>query len=260
MSFLDINNPSERAKIVQDYLSKFHKIQQRNEDERTTGFNETIEREQSFLPIIEATKQSTSAITSELRPIQEEIKKLKRNKNGPPLEEDALEHFNAMSPTKLDQYFGIRNENSELFIGIHPIVVQSNDIHIGSRIFNGTPGLWRLIMLKKPDLYTEEDLESYKQLILLTDVMQETGVEKGKPKSTVKFQFLKKLFPKEVVEFLPANIDSLSEKLNILLGEFRAGNHETRTEIVAIIDELKRRKRMTEQEYTEINNLLAKSL
>ena len=41
-----------------------------------------------------------------------------------------------------------------------------------------------------------------------------------------------------------------------MLAEFKAGNYNTRNQIVAILDELKRRKQLTNKKYKEINNFL----
>jgi len=57
--------------------------------------------------------------------------------------------------------------------------------------------------------------------------------------------------------FLPGDIKGLETKLNLLLAEFQAGNTSTRNEIVFILDELLRRKRMSRKEYTEINNYVS---
>ena len=61
-----------------------------------------------------------------------------------------------------------------------------------------------------------------------------------------------------VVQFLPGDIKGLETKLNYLLGEYRAGNRSpcTRNEIVSILDELLRRKRISRKEYRDINTFL----
>ena len=62
-----------------------------------------------------------------------------------------------------------------------------------------------------------------------------------------------------IVQFLPNDIKGLETKLNILLGEYRAGNRSstTRNEIVPIADELLRRKGgISRKEYKDINNFL----
>ena len=59
------------------------------------------------------------------------------------------------------------------------------------------------------------------------------------------------------IEFLPGDIKGLKEKLSYLLGEFRAGNTSAvRNEIVAITDELLRRKAISLEEYQRTNNYI----
>ena len=59
------------------------------------------------------------------------------------------------------------------------------------------------------------------------------------------------------VEFLPSDINSLEEKLNLLLGEFNAGNRaETRNEIVAIVDYLLQKRIISKSEAKGINDYL----
>ena len=65
------------------------------------------------------------------------------------------------------------------------------------------------------------------------------------------------VFSASGIQFLPGDIKGLTTKLNLLLAEFRAGNTSTRNEIVFILDELLRRKRMSRKEYTEINNYVS---
>ena len=58
------------------------------------------------------------------------------------------------------------------------------------------------------------------------------------------------------IVFLPSDINSLEEKLNLLLGEFKAGNRATRNEIVAIVDYLLEKRIITKTEAKHINNFL----
>ena len=63
------------------------------------------------------------------------------------------------------------------------------------------------------------------------------------------------------IQFLPRDIKGLNMKLNLLLAEFAAGNRSsTRNQIVGILDELKRRKRISRKDYMDINSFLAKTL
>ena len=58
------------------------------------------------------------------------------------------------------------------------------------------------------------------------------------------------------MHFLPKYINSLVQKLQLLVGEYVAGNKTTRNEIIAILDNLKGRNKIQEEEYNQINALL----
>ena len=82
-------------------------------------------------------------------------------------------------------------------------------------------------------------MENYKgnyELLAKTNLLRETG---------------------NGISFLPSNINDLLQKLNLLLGEFNAGNRAaTQNQIVAIVDNLVSRKKLAKEEATEINNYL----
>ena len=60
------------------------------------------------------------------------------------------------------------------------------------------------------------------------------------------------------IQFLPGDIKGLGTKQNYLLAEYRAGNRSslTRNQIVPILDELLRKKRISRKEYRDINTFL----
>ena len=59
------------------------------------------------------------------------------------------------------------------------------------------------------------------------------------------------------IEFLPSDIISLKQELAYLLGEYRAGNTSaTRNQIVAIADNLLKRKHISKLEYRTINDYI----
>jgi hypothetical protein len=63
----------------------------------------------------------------------------------------------------------------------------------------------------------------------------------------------------EGIQFLPGDINGLQIKLDYLLAEYQAGNTSaTHNEIVAITDELLRRKQISQEKYKNINHLIQK--
>ena len=145
-------------------------------------------------------------------------------------------------------------------MGNKEVTVEGNNIIVDDVEYEGTPGLWSLIMQASPLEYTEKDLNHYKDLVLQTDVINYPGNvgPSSRPGNTTKRRLLETLQKSGFgIQFLPGDIKGLSVKLNLLLAEFRAGNKSTRNEIVSILDELLRRKRISRKEYTEINTYLS---
>ena len=74
-----------------------------------------------------------------------------------------------------DPYFSIiENEKGDYQMGNTLVeITDDDDIVVDGVKFNGTTGLWSLIMFKKPkeDTYSNEDLEQYQRLVEMTNVM-----------------------------------------------------------------------------------------
>ena len=140
--------------------------------------------------------------------------------------------------------------------------------------------------MKKPEIFEQEDLENYKELLERTSVIyipHKTN-SSDRPTSTTKYKFLTENFgilesegekesdeeseeeelegKKEKEEegkkgtgisFLPGDINGLIEQLHLLLAEFRAGNKAaTKNQIVAILDQLLKRNYLTQDEYNGV--------
>ena len=296
MAFIDIKDPRKRDEIVADYLSTIRRVQQRNEDERAVGLARQVVLEKTFNPLIKATEKSTKAITEELQNINKPTpppppptavrrKRTWTENYG----SNALDYYlNEYNKKDLDKYYGIQSFNDDLMMGEKEIIVDENsDIKVDETTYKGTPGLWSLVMQASPKEYTEDDFEKYRDLVMRTDVISHPrGVVKGisRPAQTYKRKMILNNFIQQndeedndgeetkedggeysgtgVIQFLPGDIKGLSTKLNLLLAEYVAGNRSpiTRNQIVGIIDELKRRKRISRKEYTDINIFLSKTL
>ena len=170
-------------------------------------------------------------------------------------------------PAQIDHYFGIEKDgNGDYVMGNKVVEIdESSNIYVDGVRYEGTPGLWSLIKLKKPDkeMYTFKDLSSYKDLTRRTDVMNHPRnvTKNSRPKTTYKWRQILSSFGGSGLHFLPGDIKGLKTKLNLLLAEYAAGNRtSSRNEIVVILDELLRRKSISRREYTEINSYLSQCL
>lgn len=253
MSFLDIKDPTKRDQVVAEFLATKKRLQKRDEEQKTQELTKIQEFQETFQPIIEATKETTEAI--------KELKVEKPNKITEP-----FEYFSTHQD--VDKYYRIQKHRDKLILGNTEIFLEGDDIKIGNKSFKLTPGLWELLMLNSPKNYDEEDLEVYKEINDLVDLVgHPREIVSGRPKSTKKYRFLKKatgegVFPWDIKTvrrpmgegvFLPGDIKGLKTKLYILLAEYTAGNRTTHNQIIAIIDELLRRKQISKKDYQEIN-------
>ena len=268
MSFIDIKDPKKRDEIVADYLATVRRVQQRNEDEKALGLVRQAELEKTFNPIVKATEKSTEAITKALHVKQRTLPAIRRKRTWTEQQSDAIDFYLNDNKKKLDKYYGIqRDGEGKLWMGNGEVTLDGNNIIVDNVRYEGTPGLWSLIMTGVPTLnsYNNNDIELYTKLAKQTNVMNNPrNVGTGLPSRTKKHQILEELTKEEEEPgdvagtgiFLPGDIKGLETKLALLLAEFRAGNTSTRNEIVIILDELQRRKRISRKEYKEINTYL----
>jgi len=273
MAFIDIQDPVKREETVQDYIKNLKEIRQRKEDEKVRGISQRQNIEKIFQPVVQATEKSASKITSEIKNLKKEEPEKER-----PIERSsqALDYYlNLFDKKQLDQYFGIYKKDDKYMMGDEEIKVDEfNNISIENTTIKGTKGLWRLIMMKKPETYEQEDLENYVELLNRThaiNIPNKTEVSQ-KPGNTAKMRFLKEVGivndeaesdeyedplsesedkkEGEGVSFLPGNIEGLLEQFRLLFAEFCAGNKSsTKKQMVAILDQLLKRGYLNQDEY-----------
>ena len=288
MAFIDIKDPAKRDEIVADYLSTIQHIREQNENDKAIGLARQIHLEQTFKPIVSATEKATAAITNEIKTEKNSSHSLSARKKRKFTDErsgefNVFDYYQRMDKKDLDQYFAIqRIGDNTLVLGDKEVVVD-NDSNItvdGDKMYRATPGLWDLIMLSTPKdgSFNNDDVRQYIDLARRTNLIDNPHnvAQNSRVTQTKKYKMLKALTPKENqevkqeeeeekksgsgVQFLPGDIKGLQTKLNLLLGEYRAGNKSsTRNQIVSILDELKRRKRLSKKDYREINTFIAPS-
>ena len=103
---------------------------------------------------------------------------------------------------------------------------------------------------KKRDKIVTDYLASVKK------TKQRTSWEGGETEELLKPAISNQEF-KFAIQFLPGDISGLQTKLSYLLAEYQAGNtFATRNQIVAIADELLRRKHISQEEYHDISSII----
>ena len=277
MSFIDIKDPKKRDQIVEDYIKTLSLIRQKAENEKARGLEQQIKLEKQYNPIIKATKQSTNKITEELknnRAIGEGQRGIWRRNFA----QSAIEYYLNQKKNQ-DKYYGIQKMNGEYRMGDSTVTLDDkSNIYVDDVRFEGTPGLWGLIMLNQPSEYTTEDLHNYEDLVEKTQVIYNpiTKSENERPQMTNKYKNILSKFeeayvtdegdyPKgesddddyeteegegKGVTYLPGNINGLLDRLKLVYAEREAGNIlATTNEIVGILDELLRLNYINREEY-----------
>ena len=137
-----------------------------------------------------------------------------------------------------DKTYGMFDKDGHFYIGDQQIGVIDNNLVVGDKEYQGTPGLWELIIMKKPDdsIYTQEDYEQYAEIMVKTNAMKKAGT--NTPKSSKGWKWTNLL----------SNIWIMASKI--------AGNTGVRNEIVSICDELKRQKVLDVNAYKKIMSAL----
>ena len=150
---------------------------------------------ENYEPVVASNKMMAKEIVHELTPITKELRELndktaaarqkqlasvsskvgvkqdidsqprsKQRRIYGPLAESFLQKYMDPKMSQIDTAFGIRYEDGDWMIGNKRIKIDGDDITINGDVYDGTPGLWSLIMDKVPKQYDNEDLERYKEL------------------------------------------------------------------------------------------------
>ena len=180
-------------------------------------------------------------------------------------------------------YLGARRdpnkENNYFLNGKYKLTIADNNIVVDDEKFTGTPGLWELIMADEPDpkLIEPSDLDSYKRLLLKTNVLHRNFDPKNpypRASSSYKWENILRPIWDEItagkglpkppktkgsgVVVIPSDPNALLERLDLLLASKGAGHTGVRNELVSICDELKRQGVLDTNAYKKLNHIIKK--
>ena len=214
--------------------------------------------------------------------------------NFGPLAVDSL--LKAFTKKDIDKFYGIYAEDGKFKIGSKEVNIEDNNIKVDGIIFEGTPGFWELVTSKNPnpENYTDEDLSKYQRLVISTNTAYRNNnptqnypkQSKGnKWKKLIKpiWENIKKQKDKDETEdeeegnanslfdddpqpgtsgsglkILPSDPNALIDRFDLLFSSKKAGHTGVRNEIVAILDELKRQRVISVQDYKKLNRIIKK--
>ena len=312
MSFIKVKDPRKREELIRDFIETRKRIKDNfvarkvGEIEYQTGLTKlfkpvTETQKATAKEITEAQKATAEKFTSELLPIKEVIEELPTKlfrKIFPSIEFKASDIMNfgplavnallqAFTKKNIDLSYGIYAKDGKFKVGTEFITIEDNDIKVNDIIFEGTPGFWELVTSKNPnpENYTEEDLDKYQRLVILTNTaFQDNNPNSNNPKASRSPKWKNIIKPiweqikkqkEEYKEFeeeddpqpstsgtglkiLPSDPNALINRFDLLFSSKKAGHTGVRNEIVSILDELKRQGVLKTNEYKKLNSLIKK--
>ena len=306
MSFIKVKDPRKREELVRDFIETRKRIKDNfvarkvGESEYQTGLTKlfkpvTETQKATAKEITEAQKATAEKITQELLPIKEGLEKLpsvtfpaypavemtkEEIINIEPIAVNAL--MSLGSKEGIDRTFGIHKKNGKYHIGNKPITIKGNNIIIEDNEYEGTKGLWELIIFKDPDNYTEDDYLNYINLLVQTNtIYQGNNPNQNRAKSSGGNKWNKLISPVwehireskkplkrkrrqqdpitgEGLKILPSDPNALIDRFDLLFSSKKAGHTGVRNEIVSILDELKRQRVINVNDYKKLNHLIKK--
>ena len=200
MSFINIEDPEKRDRVVQDYAKLLKDVKNKylNKKENQLSTYKTLEK--TFAPIIKSQQDMSKEIVKHLRKendsVAESIKKEEELNDEKSLGNLPAEYRRRylMKDEDIDTQFGIKFlEDGQPVIGITPIKFYGNDIIIGDEMFKGTPGVWTLLTEKRKQnlhSYTDEDAVEYMHILNLTNVLHKNfDASSNYPRSNSSFKW-----------------------------------------------------------------------
>ena len=205
MSFIKVTDPKKREALIKDFIETRKRIKDNfvakkvGEIEYQRGLTKlfkpvTETQKATAKEITEAQKEAVQKITGELLPIKESLEKftsglipiegdITESQDIPAVEmtKEEIEKLGSIATKYISKYFtseggekssGLNmNVKSKNFkIGSEPIKTEENNIILDDIVYEGTPGLWKLITSKNiPDISEYEAKDFYNYIYLMAN-------------------------------------------------------------------------------------------
>ena len=278
MSFLKIKDHNKRDETVKEFLALKNKIKDNFRKERIGEIETQRDLAKLLKPVTETQIATTKELQEGLKPIKEGIESIPKGIAFPaypsielpkegvlelgPNATSALKRF--LTKEGVDKTYGIYDKDGKFYIGNKEVEIKGDNIIIDNRAYQGSPGLWELIVARDPnrDLYNPIDHENYKRILIQTDAMQ-SEKNPNRPKSNKGNKWKKVI--KNIwngvkkgrgVTVIPSDPNALLERLDLLLASQAAGHTGVGNELTSICDELKRQGVINTNAYKKINSLI----
>ena len=265
MSFLKITDPAKRAFIVEEFLKTKKNIQRDYLSEKLGDIGLQRELTKLYKPIVDSQsaiskeqnallstiKENSAATSNALKALPTSISSSLKPIEFPqhpsieayedPVEDVRTLELGEIATTYLQRYasdkkstdttFGIRSKDGIFYIGDTPITIQGDDITIADKTYVGTPGLWELLTMAKPNesIYDGNDRDDYAEILHATNAMRQPN-NPSKPKSSRSEKYkniIKPIWAAKIgkgIVVIPRDPNALVEMLSLRFASHGAGN------------------------------------
>ena len=272
MSFLKISDPVKRDLIVKEYLELKKNIRDNMLSERAGEQQLQTDLSKIFKPITKTQKATAREITEEFKPIKEGIEAITfpaypsiqafeeplEGKDTQLLGKVAKKYLRKFAAKdEADETYGLYDRHGNFYIGNKLAIIVDNDLVVGKDEYEGTPGLWELIVSKEPKDFTNEDYDNYAKLMIKTNALYRDNNPENS-KSCKWNNILKTIwdyrrnYEGSRVIFISSDTNALLQRLDLLLASQEAGHTGVINELVSICDELKRQCVLNSESYKKL--------
>lgn len=206
------------------------------------------------------------------KPLREILKKIESNEVNEdkimdtPIKKKKFEKYENLPASTIDERYGLKRDRQQQHqwkIGSKRVDINDNDdIVIDGIMYDGTDGLYELLMKKKPKKYNHEDLGNYRKILEKTHAHRQNYLADGplvRSKSYKYVKIIKKLFTNDLnlssgsgfktyiknsaVDYVYFDSpDELVDRLRLLYASRKSGSSAHTNEIISILEELREAK------------------
>ena len=261
MTFKKIDDYKRRDELVQEHLRLKDELKDRFISKRLGEEFLVREREKMFKPITDKQEEENKILKEQ----KQLFENMLNNTNNPKaitesdLETETIKEDIAtkyIGNKNSDEVYGIRKEGTKLYMGEKEVKLNDKrDIIIDDVTYEGTPGLWDLIMEKnrgkiarnyEEDKYTNNDLINYKKILQHSrSIYRKDGKLKGG--RSPKYSFIKEVLSIKEGEgiktvTIPCDPNDLLKRMDLLIASKKAGNTGVDQELKAVLKSLFKKK------------------
>lgn len=253
---MDFKQLTSEVVKAADSLRKKYKYLSRERSERDYLLGE------QFKPVSEPLKSIEDILITEKekveKPVEEDVKiPLVSSAVKTPIKPATKDYLSALlkeTPRhSLDTIYGLTSSGEgKLSIGDTFVTIDNNILSVGDNAFKLTPGLYQLLLLKDPAVYSKNDLAAYREILILTSAHKQhynASKQINSNRGTKYVKIISSLFKTKTGEgFLQTDRpvyeyyndpNQLVERLRLLISSRDSGNNSHNNEIESIVDELK---------------------